>query len=287
MDYKARFYSPTLGRFIQPDSIVPDVTNPQSWNRYSYVTNNPLRYADPTGHSASYCSQITSASGRAACSSGTRTQEEVKTDLDNYVMNDLERYGISLKNKDDFSFREKHAILNAAWSVGRQFSTTRGKSESAAEAFTAIYDPVEFVKTDEFTYTDEKGKTASFTAGCKTGVNTITCADFSYGQFQSDVNNIVHELGHVFNNLNGGHPANLGWTYAGDRSRVLRSFDGIYWQQNTLYDPNSPVATGGEMFGDMLVAWVFNAWNTHPLNTDIVNRVSGKMTTNMLVWLNR
>jgi RHS repeat-associated protein len=50
MDYKARFYSPYLNRFIQPDSIVPDPTNPQSLNRFSYVRNNPLTFIDPTGH---------------------------------------------------------------------------------------------------------------------------------------------------------------------------------------------------------------------------------------------
>jgi len=50
MDYKARFYSPYLNHFTQPDSIVPDPSNPQSWNRYSYALNNPIRYNDPTGH---------------------------------------------------------------------------------------------------------------------------------------------------------------------------------------------------------------------------------------------
>ncbi|MCC6498862.1 MAG: RHS repeat-associated core domain-containing protein [Anaerolineales bacterium] len=50
MDYKARFYSPALGRFVQPDSIIPDQSNPQSWNRFSYVGNNPIRFNDPTGH---------------------------------------------------------------------------------------------------------------------------------------------------------------------------------------------------------------------------------------------
>jgi RHS repeat-associated protein len=50
MDYNARFYSPTLGRFLQPDTIIPDQTNPQAWNRYSYVMNSPIRYNDPTGH---------------------------------------------------------------------------------------------------------------------------------------------------------------------------------------------------------------------------------------------
>ncbi len=39
-------------QFTQPDSIVPEPGNPQSLNRYSYVYNNPLRYADPTGHEA-------------------------------------------------------------------------------------------------------------------------------------------------------------------------------------------------------------------------------------------
>jgi RHS repeat-associated protein len=53
MDYKARFYSPALGRFIQPDTIVPEPTKPQSFNRYSYTLNNPLRYIDLTGHDPS------------------------------------------------------------------------------------------------------------------------------------------------------------------------------------------------------------------------------------------
>ncbi len=50
MDYKARFYSPSIGRFTQPDSIMPEPGNPQAWNRYSYVENNPIVFNDPTGH---------------------------------------------------------------------------------------------------------------------------------------------------------------------------------------------------------------------------------------------
>jgi len=46
----ARMYDPELGRFISPDSIVPDFSNPQSLNRYSYVYNDPLKYTDPSGH---------------------------------------------------------------------------------------------------------------------------------------------------------------------------------------------------------------------------------------------
>ncbi|MFC2018020.1 RHS repeat-associated core domain-containing protein [Chloroflexota bacterium] len=50
--YNARYYDATIGRFISADSIVPDWTNPQSYNRYSYVLNNPLKYVDPTGHAS-------------------------------------------------------------------------------------------------------------------------------------------------------------------------------------------------------------------------------------------
>ncbi len=50
MYYGARFYDGALGRFIQPDAIVPSPGDPQALNRYSYVLNNPLRYTDPTGH---------------------------------------------------------------------------------------------------------------------------------------------------------------------------------------------------------------------------------------------
>jgi RHS repeat-associated protein len=49
--YGARFYSPKLGRFLSPDTIIPGAANPQAYNRYSYVLGNPLRYIDPTGHS--------------------------------------------------------------------------------------------------------------------------------------------------------------------------------------------------------------------------------------------
>jgi RHS repeat-associated protein len=71
--YHARYYDPTLGRFISPDSIVPGAgaltaaphdavaqlawaqggsapTTPQELNRYAYAQNAPLRFTDPTGH---------------------------------------------------------------------------------------------------------------------------------------------------------------------------------------------------------------------------------------------
>ncbi|MCI0580500.1 MAG: RHS repeat-associated core domain-containing protein, partial [Chloroflexi bacterium] len=47
---KARWYLPGIGRFASADPIVPDYTNPQSFNRYSYVLNRSPVLTDPTGH---------------------------------------------------------------------------------------------------------------------------------------------------------------------------------------------------------------------------------------------
>jgi len=49
IDAKGRVYDPAQKRFLTPDIYVPDPLSSQSYNRYSCVTNNPLRYTDPTG----------------------------------------------------------------------------------------------------------------------------------------------------------------------------------------------------------------------------------------------
>jgi RHS repeat-associated protein len=49
-DYRARFYDPLVGSFIQPDSIVPDPLDPRAWNRLGYVYGNPVNFTDPSGH---------------------------------------------------------------------------------------------------------------------------------------------------------------------------------------------------------------------------------------------
>jgi RHS repeat-associated protein len=46
----SRWYAPEIGRFLSADPIIPDPTNPQSYNRYTYVYNNPLGYVDEDGH---------------------------------------------------------------------------------------------------------------------------------------------------------------------------------------------------------------------------------------------
>jgi RHS repeat-associated protein len=52
LDYfEARYYASVQGRFTSPDAPFADQeqNDPQSWNLYTYVRNNPLRYIDPFG----------------------------------------------------------------------------------------------------------------------------------------------------------------------------------------------------------------------------------------------
>ena len=49
INMNGRIYDPLLGRMLSPDRYVQDPLFSQSYNRYSYVWNNPLRYTDPSG----------------------------------------------------------------------------------------------------------------------------------------------------------------------------------------------------------------------------------------------
>jgi RHS repeat-associated protein len=53
LDYfGARYYASTRGRFTTIDPVQTwgeNLVDPQRWNRYAYVRNNPLRYVDPDG----------------------------------------------------------------------------------------------------------------------------------------------------------------------------------------------------------------------------------------------
>ena len=57
LDYfSARYYNSNVGRFLSPDQafIAWNLSNPQSFNLYSYVLNNPLSFIDPTGRDCVY-----------------------------------------------------------------------------------------------------------------------------------------------------------------------------------------------------------------------------------------
>jgi RHS repeat-associated protein len=63
----ARWYDPALGRWLSADTIIPDPSDPQSLNRYSWVLANPLLLVDPSGHA-----QVCNAAGTTCADDETQ-----------------------------------------------------------------------------------------------------------------------------------------------------------------------------------------------------------------------
>jgi RHS repeat-associated protein len=50
-NFGARYFGSSMGRFMSPDPLMASAKawDPQTWNRYAYARNNPLKLADPNG----------------------------------------------------------------------------------------------------------------------------------------------------------------------------------------------------------------------------------------------
>ena len=71
INMNGRLYDPMLGRMLSPDIVVQQTDYTQSYNRYSYCFNNPLRFTDPTGwvidpdiHKTAYAAQKYAETGK-------------------------------------------------------------------------------------------------------------------------------------------------------------------------------------------------------------------------------
>ncbi|WP_139489609.1 RHS repeat domain-containing protein [Brevibacillus dissolubilis] len=89
---RARFYDPSVGRFITEDTYKGQVENPLALSRYVYTANNPLRYIDPSGNA------FINADGFVNWGYYERNPEAYKRDLNELV--DLYKKGlIEVPNK--------------------------------------------------------------------------------------------------------------------------------------------------------------------------------------------
>jgi RHS repeat-associated protein len=84
-----RLYEFHEGRWVSPDPAglgAVDVTNPQSWNRYAYVLNNPASHVDPSGTCSQNADGTYSDNGGEPCvdPSGTSVTVSASTDPVDY-----------------------------------------------------------------------------------------------------------------------------------------------------------------------------------------------------------
>lgn len=81
--YGARWYDPSIGRFMQADTIVPlNVQGTQAFDRYAYVNNNPMMYVDSSGHFAITTAFLIGAAVGAVVNYGAQVVQNMQQGMD-------------------------------------------------------------------------------------------------------------------------------------------------------------------------------------------------------------
>jgi len=121
MYYGARYYLPSLRRFISADPAFPPTISSQALNRYAYVFNRPLNFIDPTGYVPLIDGIMTADSSQkdklkpnmfiAELTSPARIERKV-----NEYVKDLADYGVTLSFNDGDRVEDQ---LLAAYSVDK------------------------------------------------------------------------------------------------------------------------------------------------------------------------
>ena len=176
----ARYYIPYLNRFLTADTLVPGPTNPQAFNRYSYVLGNPLILVDPSGH--------------GQCNGDESCQDEPYQPTTPPLPNLVEFTG------DGWTDAEKATINQAAMTIAIAYARVLNERNralglpliSVRQAFLAVHGgSVEF-----------KRVTTSCSIGCygeRTGKGEITVYSNANGHIEGNVMWAMHEIFHDFN----------------------------------------------------------------------------------------
>jgi RHS repeat-associated protein len=93
INMNARIYDPTIGRFLSADPTVPAPFDGQSYNRYTYVLNNPLSLTDPTGLAQTerlHVQAIDPCGSPSGCATGTLFSASEFTDHHNFTGSEIQ-----------------------------------------------------------------------------------------------------------------------------------------------------------------------------------------------------
>ena len=239
--YGSRWYDPALGRWAQPDSIIPNPYDLQSWDRYAYVNNNALRFTDPSGHCADE-------DGDGKCDPRQVVPFE-------------EKYGVKFEGEwtKDHRAEAVKAVSDVANKMGGvyTFRIAYGASQENPLVFSW--------GTDNKLLTSECSGIGN---GACTSSSHLINAMSVWADFSNATNTFVHELGHAFGNRlwisdqrTGNTKIRLSdITVYNDniiRNRNSGGWAGEFgsWQQSRQNTP-------GEVFADMFLGWTYNAWGT-------------------------
>ena len=114
-----------------------------------------------------------------------------------------------------------------------------------------------FKKIGSFDYEGHK----FYDGGVTRGTHLVEFANISYPRFDSMRNNIVHEMGHVFDN-NHNNPSNsIPEKYKYNRDLFLHDNNTVMWQADKKQE-------NGETFADMFLAYTYGVWR-NPIDKNL------------------
>ena len=227
-NFGARYDASSLGRYMTPDPLMASAhaSNPQTWNRYSYALNNPLRYVDPTG--------------MENCDSKDTSCVHVKLNVI-YDKNANNGKGLTDKQKQSFEkdqlkaaqgeYKNSHIALDVTYTAGSLNRDSGGNVESVTGA---VKGAVNVLVTDYAPgeWKGAFGKDAvSFMNRNGTELTTLGMAgDVSKGD-------LGHELSHVFEEdltSSAGVIKNVMFDFMNDLDRsYMNTAGGHYYNRDT------------------------------------------------------
>ena len=264
----ARFYVGGIGRFASADTIVPDPVNPQAYNRYSYVNNNPSRYIDPSGHCGGEVSQEgdpLQGTYHSVFSADYTTCNNIRMGLENTYGIEIDWAGWTLSEMEVLE-SSINAVNSALGTVGIAWEDTPLNN-------------IKFVRDDS-----DKVEWRN----PLTGVIHITNNVFSKPRLEQR-HRVWHEMAHAIDSGFGNDLHDLYDDYSGNCPGIIcnvnEAADGYYYRdygyeaRGWAYD--AIFSRQGETWSDAFAAWVYNrsTWdhNVNPTGSHLPNSfVSGR-----------
>jgi RHS repeat-associated protein len=267
--FGARFYSPKLGRFVSPDTIVPSPSSPQAFNRYSYVTNNPLRYIDPTGHRAcddfdSYGRCITIPGGGGSGFGGI--PKRIKPSDYGLQFNGNGGKG----DEDDFTA----AVAQEAAQMYDAYCQDQTSCEfsTPAELYVATHG------TTVITFSNSS-QSYFCERNANVGQEGVICWANSKGKIDPKL--AAHEMAHVFNALISNNGETTPYLDLEDERKHNPNFPALDTDIASGHKNDS--GSTGEDFANMYSMWVFDDWP----NSTGGNERRKFMNNNLSPWIGR
>ncbi len=204
---KGRVYDPKLKRFLSPDPIINDKHSAPSYNRYSYVFNNPLKYTDPSGYIASE-QNVDDAGGSDNVSMDNFGSDDNNTDMGLGSTEEIGELGKS--TSDELSSGSLFdGIIQAAKEIGGLISEALRPSDiEIAATMAALGTPMPFDDLAAGAYWAGKATYATISAVSKY-TKISRAAPSAVRQVQVSLSRHPEAAQHILDAQGAGHPSVL------------------------------------------------------------------------------